>query len=354
MATVVSSADSTSVRAGLEFDAGALSAWMRDNVSGGTQSWVVRQFKGGQSNPTYLLDSGQAKFVLRRKPPGALLASAHAVDREYRVLAALGRTNVPVPKVHGLCMDRAVIGTEFYVMDFVAGRVFWDTAFPDVLREDRPRYFDALNSALAALHNVDYQAVGLGDFGRAQGYVARQIARWSKQYVEDEPAGRVPAMDELIPWLRDHVPQDDAAAIVHGDYRCDNVVFHPREPRVLAILDWELSTIGHPVADFAYHAMMYRMPSLAIPGLLDKDVAALNIPSEAEYVAAYCRRTGRSALPDLDFYIVFCLFRLAAIFHGIRGRVARGTAVSARAADYAARVEVLAELALKSAKAMRG
>jgi aminoglycoside phosphotransferase (APT) family kinase protein len=345
MASVVSSADSIEVRTGLELDRARLTEWLCAHVPGVTQLAAVRQFRGGQSNPTYLLDCGDARYVLRRKPPGVLLASAHAVDREYRVMAALHGCGVPVARVFGLCTDPSIIGTEFYVMEFVEGRIFWDTSFPEVSREDRPRYFDALNSAIAALHSVDFRAVDLGDFGRSEGYVARQVARWSKQYVEEEAAGRVAAMDRLIDWLRANTPADGEAAIVHGDYRCDNAIFHPSEPRVLAILDWELSTIGHPVADFAYHLTMYRLPSTAFPGLLGKDLGALGIPSEQEYVAAYCRRTGREQLEHLDFYIVFCLFRLVAIFHGIRGRVARGTAVSAKARDYAAQVENLAELA---------
>jgi len=253
---------------------------------------------------------------------------------------------VPVAKTYALCRDDSVIGTWFFVMDNVAGRIFWDPTFPEVSREDRPRYFDAMNAALASLHNVDPQAAGLGDYGKPAGYLPRQVERWSKQYRQDEAAGRVAALERLIEWLPRHLPkQEQPAAIVHGDYRADNLIFHPTEPRVVAILDWELSTLGDPLADFAYHLMAYRMPTLGVAGLAGKDLAALNIPPESQYVQAYCARTGRSGIEDLNFYIAFCMFRLAGIMHGIRGRVARGTAVSARARDYANQVETLAELA---------
>jgi len=338
------------VRPGLELDLSRLDEYLRTNVDGYAGPLTVRQFKGGQSNPTYLLVTPRKRYVLRRKPPGQLLASAHAVDREYRVLKALGdHSDVPVAKAYALCRDETVIGTWFYVMENVEGRIFWDPAFPEISREERPRYFDALNAALASLHNVDPQAVGLGDYGRAAGYLPRQIGRWSKQYAQDEAAGRVEALEKLIDWLPKHLPgHEQPAAIVHGDYRADNVIFHPTEPRVLAILDWELSTLGDPLADFCYHLMMYRMPTLAVAGLLGQDLRALNIPSESEYVQAYCARTG---IESLNFYIAFCMFRLAGILHGIRGRVVRGTAVSAKAREYAKQVEPLAELAWKQAMA---
>jgi aminoglycoside phosphotransferase (APT) family kinase protein len=345
----------TAVRAGLQIDAGRLESWMRAHVADFRGPLALRQFKGGQSNPTYLLETPGARYVLRRKPPGALLASAHAVDREFRVLEALGRTEVPVPAVLGLCTDEAVIGTWFYVMQHVAGRIFWDPSLPQIARDQRARYFDAMNSAIASLHRVDYRAAGLEDFGRSEGYVARQISRWSGQYLADEAAGRVAAIDRLIEWLPRRVPASDESSIVHGDYRCDNLIFDPHEPRVAAILDWELSTIGHPIADFAYHLMMYRMPTVSIPGLLGRDLGELGIPGEQAYIEAYCRRTGRRGIPDIDFYLAFCLFRLAAIFHGIRGRVLKGTAVSARAKEYAQHVETIAELGWRQAeRAERG
>ena len=344
----------TEVRAPHRFDETRLDAYMRQHVSGYEGPLTVRQFKGGQSNPTYLLATPRRRYVLRRKPPGQLLASAHAVDREYRVISALHATGFPVARHHVLCTDDSVIGTWFYIMDMVEGRIFWDPAIPEVPASDRPRYFDAMNETIARLHRVDYRAAGLEDFGKPGNYFARQIGRWSKQYREDAEAGRVPAMDRLVEWLPENIPPGDDSAIVHGDFRCDNMIFHPTEPRVLAVLDWELSTIGHPLADFTYHLMMYRMPPALAAGLQGLNLAALNIPTEADYVAAYCRRTGRTDIPHLDFYIAFNMFRLAAILHGIKGRLIRGTASSAHAREMADKLEPLAELAWQQAeKAIR-
>jgi aminoglycoside phosphotransferase (APT) family kinase protein len=343
-------AGTTPQRAGFELDIARLEPYLAEHVEGYRGPLEIRQFSGGQSNPTYLLVTPQQRYVLRRKPPGVLLASAHAVDREYRVVTALGRhTDVPVARTYALCTDEGVIGTWFYVMEHVAGRIFWDGGFPEVAREDRPRYCDALNAALASLHNADYVAAGLADFGKPNGYFERQIARWTKQYRDDTAAGRVESMERLIEWLPQHIPPGEEASVVHGDYRCDNVVFHPTEPRVLAILDWELATIGHPLADFGYHLLTYRMPQAPLNGLAGRDLAALNIPDEAEYVAAYCRRTGRDGIPHLDFYVAFNLFRLAGICHGIRGRVIRGNAVNERALDRAKMVEPVADLAWQQA-----
>jgi aminoglycoside phosphotransferase (APT) family kinase protein len=342
----------TPVRAGLEIDTGRLTDWLQASVAGFAGPVALRQFRGGQSNPTYLVETPAHRYVLRRKPPGKLLESAHAVDREFRVVRALGEhTAVPVARAHALCTDDAVIGSWFYVVDYVDGRIFWDPALPEVPRDERARYFDAMNATLAGLHCVDPAAIGLGDYGKASGYVARQLSRWTKQYHADEAAGRVAVLDRLIDWLGANVPAGDEAAIVHGDYRCDNLMFHPREPRIVAVLDWELSTLGHPLADFAYHLLMYRMPALAIASLAGRDLAALGIPDEAGYVAAYCARTGREGLPDLDYFVAFCAFRLAAILHGIRGRVIRGTAVSAQAREYARYVETVAEFGLRQAGA---
>ena len=238
-----------------------------------------------------------------------------------------------------------MLGTPFFVMEMVEGRIFWDATFPDVPLDARPDYFAAMNGVLAQLHGVDPEAVGLGDYGRPGNYFARQIARWSKQYLADEEAGRNVDMDALVEWLPENIPPGEETAIVHGDLRCDNMIFAPDEPRVLAVLDWGLSTLGHPLADFAYNAMMYRMPPDIVAGLHGADLAALNIPSEAEYVAAYCARTGRESIPNWDFYIAFNFFRLAAIFHGIKGRVIRGNAASAQAAERATKFPVLARLA---------
>ncbi|WP_426261016.1 phosphotransferase [Sphingomonas sp. DC1100-1] len=346
-------AGTTAVRDAHRFDETALARWMADHVDGFSGPLTVDQFKGGQSNPTYRLTTPGAAYVLRRKPPGPLLKGAHDVLREARVLTALGNTDVPVAPVHGICADDGVIGTPFFVMGLVEGRVVWDATFPDVPREERAAYFDAMNATLAALHGVDYAAVGLGDYGRPGNYFARQIARWSKQYQDDADAGRDSDMDALVAWLPDNIPADDETRIVHGDFRCDNMIFHPTEPRILAVLDWELSTLGHPLADFAYHAMMYRMPPDIVAGLAGADIAALGIPSEREYIAAYCARTGRTAIPDYDFYVAFNIFRLAAIFHGIKGRVIRGTAASAYARERAAAFPRLARLAREAMESCR-
>ena len=330
------------VREGFAFDEGALAAWMTDNVEGFAGPMSVEQFKGGQSNPTYKLVTPDRSYVLRRKPPGRTLKGAHAVDREAKVLTGLARADFPVARVHGLCTNEDVIGSIFYVMDMVEGRIFWDATLPAVPKAERTAIFHAMNEAIARLHVVDYQAVGLGDYGKPGNYFSRQIARWSKQYFEDTDAGRDPNMDRLIDWLNANMPKDDdATSIIHGDFRIDNMIFHPTEPRILAVLDWELSTLGHPGADFAYHAMMYRMPPHIVAGLGGANIAALGIPGEEDYLAAYCARTGRSDMPGYGFYMAFNFFRLAAIFHGIKGRAIRGNASSAQANE---RVRILPEL----------
>ncbi|MFS0735932.1 phosphotransferase [Sphingomonas sp. 1P06PA] len=340
----------TPVREAHRFDEAALDRWMQDNVEGYAGPLVVEQFKGGQSNPTYKLVTPGRSYVLRRKPPGKLLKGAHAVEREAKVLTGLARADFPVARVHGLCTDDSVIGTWFYVMDMVEGRIFWDATFPEVSNAERPAYFDAMNATIAQLHGIDPDAVGLGDYGRAGGYLERQIKRWSTQYLEDVEAGRDPNMDRTVEWLAANVPSGDETAIVHGDFRCDNMIFHPTEPRVLAVLDWELSTLGHPGADFAYHAMMYRMPPHLVAGLGGADLKALNIPSEAEYLAAYCARRGIDGMPDYDLYAAFNFFRFAAIIHGIKGRVIRGTAASAQARQRADSFPELAALAWAQAE----
>ena len=338
----------------LRFDEAALAEWMADQVEGFSGPLTVRQFKGGQSNPTYRLDSPDRSYVLRRKPPGALLPGAHAVDREYRVISALGAAGFPVPRVHGLCEDESVIGTSFYVMDMVEGRIVWEAHFPGLTREERAAHFDAMNATIAQLHSFDPQEIGLGDYGKASGFVERQVARWSAQYEKDVEAGRITAMDNVVAWLRDNLPPDSGdARVVHGDFRCDNMIFATGWPRVIAVLDWELSTLGDPAADFVYHLMMYRMPAGIFTGLGGLDFAELGIPTEEDYIAAYCQRTGRESLPNLDYLVVFVIFRLAAICHGIRGRLARGSASSAHAEATAAATEPLAELAWAQAKTAR-
>ena len=339
----------TSVREAHRFDVMRLAQWMAEHVPDFAAPLEVAQFKGGQSNPTYKLITANKNYVLRRKPPGTILPGAHAVEREARVLRALEMVGFPVPPVHGLCTDDGVIGTWFYIMDCVDGRIVWDATFPSVSGAERPRYFDAMNATLAQLHSIDYAAIGLADFGRAGNYFERQIARWSKQYLTDTAAGRDPYLDQLVEWMPAHIPPGDETCLVHGDFRVDNLVFHPQEPRVLAVLDWELATLGHPLADFAYHAMMYRMPPLIVAGLVGADLQALNIPSEAQYVAAYCHRTGRDSIANLDFYIAYNMFRFAAIIHGIKGRLARGTAASPHATDMVAALPMLAKLAWEQA-----
>jgi len=300
----------------------------------------VTQFKGGQSNPTFLVCAGGRRFVVRRKPPGNLLPSAHAVDREYRVITALGATDVPVPRTYVLCEDDAVIGTAYYVMDYVEGRIFWEATLPGFSPKERAGVYDAMNDAIARLHRVDPAAIGLSDYAKPGNYFARQIARWSKQYLasETEP---IDAMHRLMDWLPQHVPSGDETAVVHGDYRIDNIVFHPSEPKVIALLDWELSTLGHPLADFAYNCMQWRLAR----GLAGVDLPSLGIPSEADYVAAYCRRTGRDRIEHWDFCLAFNMFRSAAILQGIAGRVVQGTAASAHAVETASMARPIAERA---------
>lgn len=346
-------AGTTEVREAHRFDEDRLAEWLEQNVEGYRGPLSVKQFKGGQSNPTYKLVTPSRSYVLRRKPPGPLLKGAHAVEREARVLSALGPVGFPVAHVYGLCTDDSIIGSWFFVMEMVEGRIFWDATFPDVPTAERGAYFDAMNATIAALHRIDPVAVGLADYGRPGNYFERQIARWSKQYLEDADAGRDPDMDRLVEWLPTNIPAGDETSIVHGDFRCDNMIFHPIEPRVLAVLDWELSTLGHPLADFAYHAMMFRMPPDIVAGLGGADIAALGIPLEAEYLAAYCKHTGRSLISEADyaFYVAFNFFRLAAIFHGIKGRVARGTAASAYAKDRANSFPKLVALARQSMEA---
>ena len=309
-----------------------LDGWMSDHVEGFRGPLAAERFEGGQSNPTYKLVAGTGTYVLRRKPFGHLLPSAHAVDREYRVMRALTDTAGPVPRMYARCEDDAVIGSAFFVMEFLDGRVFLDQRLPGLAPADRRAMFDSMNAVIAGLHSVDHIAVGLEGFGRPGNYMARQIGRWSKQYQASETEPQ-PAMDALIEWLPRRLPPEEAPRIVHGDYRMDNLVFHKTEPRVIGVLDWELSTIGNPLADFAYHVMTWRVTPELFRGLSGIDFASLGIPTEDEYVAAYCRRTGRGPIPGWDFYIVYSLFRLAAIMQGIAKRAIEGTAASDEAAE---------------------
>jgi aminoglycoside phosphotransferase (APT) family kinase protein len=330
------------------FDEAALQAYLRTHIAGFEDHGkpiTIEQFRGGQSNPTYRITAGDTRYVLRRKPPGKLLASAHAVDREYRVITALRGTDVPVARSDCLCEDESVIGTAFYVMQCVDGRVLWDPALPGLAPAERAAIFAEMNRVIAALHRVDYRAVELEDYGKPGNYFARQIARWTKQYRASETE-TIDAMDRLIAWLPANIPPGDETVIVHGDYRLDNLIFHPTEPRILAVLDWELSTLGHPLADFAYHCMSWHIPSGVFRGLGGTNLEALGIPSEAEYVSAYCRATGRDGIdPDhWDFYMAYNLFRIAAILQGIMGRVKDGTAASQQAVEMGRAARPLAEL----------
>jgi aminoglycoside phosphotransferase (APT) family kinase protein len=314
------------------FDVGRLTDYLRAHIPEFTGKIEVSQFKGGQSNPTYQVSAGSRRYALRRKPPGQLLPSAHAVEREYRVMTALANTDVPVPRTWCLCEDPAVIGTAFFVMDCVEGRVFWDPALPGLSNAERAAIWNEINRVIAALHRVDYHRVGLETYGRPGNYIGRQIERWTKQYRASETE-TIAAMDNLIAWLPQNIPAGEETTIVHGDYRIDNLIFHPTEPRVLAVLDWELSTLGHPLADFAYHLMAWRLGPGQFRGMHGVDLGALGIPLEDEYVARYCERTGRGSVDNIDFYLAYNMFRLAAILQGIAKRAIDGTAANARAVE---------------------
>lgn len=326
----------------LSFDENALADWMTSHVDGFAGPLTVSQFKGGQSNPTYKLDTPGRSYVLRRKPPGKLLPSAHAVDREHKVMKALGEQGFPAPHMFGLCMDRKIIGTEFYVMDFVEGRIFWDGLLPDVPKDERAAIYDASNATLAHLHAIDVETAGLSDYGKPGNYFERQIARWTKQYraAETEP---VDAMDRLIEWLPQAAPQQERTSVVHGDYRLDNMIFHPTEPRVIAVLDWELSTLGDPLADFTYQLMGWVMPPEVRGGFLGIDLAAHGIPAMETYVEAYCQRTEREGIPELDFYFAYNIFRLASIVQGVYARALQGNASNAKAMEMGKAVTPLAQ-----------
>ncbi len=329
----------------LRFDTARLEAYLRSRLEGFGGPVRVEQFRGGQSNPTYRVCTPGHCYALRRKPPGRLLPSAHAVEREFRVISALHTVGFPVARPWLLCEDESVIGTPFFVTDCVEGRVLWDQSLPGCTREQRGAIWDELNRVIAWLHTIDYRAVGLEGYGKPGRYIARQIERWTQQYRASETE-RIEAMDRLIEWLPAHVPPGEETAVVHGDYRLDNVILHPSEPRILAVLDWELSTLGHPLADFAYHCMSWHIPPGQFRGIAGLDLAALGIPAEARYIEAYCARTGRAGIERAhwDFYMAYNLFRIAAILQGIMKRVVDGTAASAHAADAGRRARPMAEL----------
>ena len=331
------------VREAHAFDVAPLARYLAAWIPAAADGIRVRQFKGGQSNPTYLLGTAGGDCVLRRKPPGALLPSAHAVDREFRIISALHGTAVPVPKPITYCADAGVIGTPFYVMEYVQGRIFWAPALEDLSPAERGAVYDEMNRVIAAIHSVDPAAVGLADFGRHEGYVSRQIDRWTRQYRASE-LERIEAMEELIAWLPAHVPPDEPGRIVHGDYRIDNLIFDTHTLRIRAVIDWELATLGNALSDFAYNCMTWRMPHSMRKGLAGLDLAALGIPSESDYARRYCERTGRAATPAFDFYIAFNLFRLASILQGVAARARAGNASSAQAAETGKLTRPIAEL----------
>lgn len=331
-------------------DQAALAPYLEANIPGFSGLAAVEKFKSGQSNPTYLLTAASGRYVLRAKPPGQLLKSAHQVDREFRVMSALAGTAVPVPAMLHLSAEDSPIGRMFYVMDFLDGRIFWDPALPEARdNEERAAIYNAMNDTLAALHEVDVETVGLGDFGRPGNYFERQLARWTTQYRASE-TGTVTDMDQLIAWLETHMPADDGRiSLVHGDYRLDNLIFAPDRPTVLAVLDWELSTSGHPFADIAYQCMQWRLPHASgFRGLGGIDRAALGLPSETDYVASYCRRRGLSGIGNWTFFLAFSFFRLAAICQGVFKRALDGNASNPeKAKTYGEAVKLLSHLAAR-------
>jgi aminoglycoside phosphotransferase (APT) family kinase protein len=340
------------VRAVHAFDEGALAAYLQREAGIPASGLVVQQFGGGQSNPTFLLTSGSNRFVLRKKPPGKLLKSAHQVDREYRIMKALAATDVPVPRMIALCEDESVIGTAFYVMAYLEGRIFRDPQMPGSSREERAAVYDSMNDVLARLHKVDFAGIGLGDFGRPGNYFERQISRFIQQYRAAQTE-QIPQMEELIAWLPGNIPVEDSVSIAHGDFRLENTIFHPTEPRMIAVLDWELSTIGHPLADLAYNCLGYHYINPRQGGLVGIDHVATGIPTEEEHVRRYCERTGRGPIQNWPFYVSFSLFRLASISQGVYKRGLDGNASSETAAQFGNTCHFLAENAWRLAQQVR-
>jgi aminoglycoside phosphotransferase (APT) family kinase protein len=329
-----------------KFDVGALQEYMRAHVEGYSGDLTVEQFKGGQSNPTFKLTAGGRSYVLRTKPAPAakLLPSAHAIDREFRVMDALNKAGFPAAKQYALCTDEAIIGRAFYIMEFVDGRVLWDQSLPGMSREQRAAIYDEMNRVIAQLHTIDYTAIGLAEYGKPGNYLTRQIDRWTKQYKASETE-TIDAMDALIEWLPENIPAGDETSIVHGDYRLDNMIFHPTEPRILAVLDWELSTLGHPLADFSYHCMSWHIPPGQFRGIGGLDHVALGIPTEEDYIAKYSQRTGKTlSREDFNYYLVYNMFRMAGILQGIMKRYVDGTAASEQALKSGQAARPMAEM----------
>jgi len=343
MATGKESIDQGEGQPGTEGVSAPLEAWLERHVEGYRGPGTLRKFGFGQSNPTYRLTASSGDYVLRRKPLGPLLPKAHAIEREYQVLRALGKSEVPVPCVKAFCDDPSLLGAAFYIMEFVQGRIFYDQRLPDSSPTERAQIFDAMNATVAALHNVDPFAIGLGNYGRSDCFLERQVALWTRQYRASEGA-RCAAMEQLIAWLPANLPPEQSPRIFHGDLRLDNMIFHPTEPRVVALLDWELSTIGDPLADFAYHTLVWRVGADLFRGLADLDRHALGIPEEQDYVRRYCERTGRNGISNWNFYLAYALFRVAAILQGVWRRSQDGQASSTDAAETGAKAHPLAEI----------
>jgi aminoglycoside phosphotransferase (APT) family kinase protein len=321
----------------MKVDLGALADYMRahvDGFAGKTANDIqIEQFKGGQSNPTFKLTAGDQRYVLRTKPAPAakLLKSAHAIEREFRVMDALSKAGFPAARQYALCDDESVIGRAFYIMEFIEGRVLWEQSLPGMSPDERGAIYDEMNRVISLLHTLDYQAIGLGDYGKPGNYFARQIDRWSTQYKAAETE-HIPAMESLIEWLPQHIPEGELTSIVHGDFRMDNMIFHPTEPKILAVLDWELSTLGHPLADFSYHCMSWHITPGLFRGIGGMDLKALGIPSEDDYIASYSARTGITVRKaDFRFYLAYNMFRMAGILQGIMKRYQDGTAASEQA-----------------------
>ena len=329
-----------------KFDLGALQEYLQQHVDGFQGPLTAEQFKGGQSNPTFKISAGGQQYVLRTKPgPAAkLLPSAHAIDREYRVMDALSKAGFPAARQYTLCTDESVIGRAFYLMEYVDGRVLWDQSLPGMTPAERGAIYDEMNRVIAQLHTIDYAAIGLAEYGKPGNYFGRQIDRWTRQYKASETES-IAEMDALIDWLPKHIPPGEETSIVHGDFRLDNMMFHPTEPRVLAILDWELSTLGHPLADFSYHCMSWHIAPGAFRGIGGLDLPALGIPTEADYIATYCKRTGKTIRPeDFNFYLAYNMFRMAGILQGIMKRYVDGTASSTQALKSGKSARAMAEM----------
>ncbi len=329
-----------------KFDLGALQEYLQQHVDGFQGPLTAEQFKGGQSNPTFKISAGGQQYVLRTKPgPAAkLLPSAHAIDREYRVMDTLSKAGFPAARQYTLCTDESVIGRAFYLMEYVDGRVLWDQSLPGMTPAERGAIYDEMNRVIAQLHTIDYAAIGLAEYGKPGNYFGRQIDRWTRQYKASETES-IAEMDALIDWLPKHIPPGEETSIVHGDFRLDNMMFHPTEPRVLAILDWELSTLGHPLADFSYHCMSWHIAPGAFRGIGGLDLPALGIPTEADYIATYCKRTGKTIRPeDFNFYLAYNMFRMAGILQGIMKRYVDGTASSTQALKSGKSARAMAEM----------